>query len=142
MATRTAVKRITKSYISNTNDSFESLHRLLDETNCMSCKPGPEFKKIPVGTVIDEEKSVRWNREEVERIREEYTEEVKRLNRERNKKYNEVVIRIIALISKETGLSEEKARLLWSFTYEHHHSYGDTLFQYLEEYCDLYNDLK
>ena len=108
MATRTAVKRITKSYISNTNDSFESLHRLLDETNCMSCKPGPEFKKIPVGTVIDEEKSVRWNREEVERIREEYTEEVKRLNRERNKKYNEVVIRIIALISKETGLSEEK----------------------------------
>ena len=122
--------------------SFESLQRMMDEVNHLSCKPGPEFKKVAVGTILDEEKSVRWNREEVERIREEYTEEVKRLNRERNKKYTEVIEQIVEFISEETGLSNEKAKLLWEFTYGHHHSYGDTLFNYLEEYCDLYNDLK
>lgn len=30
-------------------------------------KAYPSFRRIPSGTVIDEEKSVRWNREEVER---------------------------------------------------------------------------
>ena len=144
MAIRKAYTRSTKKYIENSSsgDTFESLHLLMDEVNHLSCKPGPEFKKVPVGTVIDEEKSVRWNREEVERMREEYTEEVTRLNRERNKKYSEVVDRVIKLISEETGLSDDKARILWEFTYGHHHSYGDTMFQYLEEYCDLLNDLK
>lgn len=122
--------------------SFESLQRMMDEVNHLSCKPGPEFKKVAVGTILDEDKSVRWNREEVERIREEYTEEVKRLNRERNKKYTEVIEQIVEFISEETGLSNEKAKILWEFTYGHHHAYGDTLFNYLEEYCDLYNDLK
>ena len=138
---RKASKRITREYMSKST-SFESLQRMMDEVNRLSCKPGPEFKKVAVGTILDEDKSVRWNREEVERIREEYTEEVKRLNRERNKKYTEVIEQIVEFISEETGLSNEKAKILWEFTYGHHHAYGDTLFNYLEEYCDLYNDLK
>ena len=137
---RKVTKPSTKEQLASV--SFESLQRMMDEVNHLSCKPGPEFKKVAVGTILDEEKSVRWNREEVERIREEYTEEVKRLNRERNKKYTEVIEQIVEFISEETGLSNEKAKLLWEFTYGHHHSYGDTLFNYLEEYCDLYNDLK
>lgn len=138
---RKASKRITREYMSKST-SFESLQRMMDEVNRLSCKPGPEFKKVAVGTILDEEKSVRWNREEVSRLQEEYTEEVKRLNRERNKKYVEVIEKIIAFIAEETGLSNEKAKILWEFTYGHHHAYGDTLFNYLEEYCDLYNDLK
>ena len=123
-------------------DNFAILENLMDQVNSISCKPGPEFTKVSRGTVIDEEKSVRWNREEVERLRNEYDEEAKRLNRIKNEKYNEAVERIINLISKETGLSKEKAGKLWSYAFYKYHADSDSLFLNLEELCDLYNELK
>ena len=79
----------------------------------MPCKPSENFRKVKTGDIIDEEKSVRWNREEVERLKEAYGEEVKRLNREKNALVTSATDRAIRLIAEETGLCEKKARLIF-----------------------------
>ena len=110
---RKVSKRITKECMSKPT-SFESLQRMMDEVNHLSCKPGPEFKKVAVGTILDEDKSVRWNREEVERIREEYTEEVIDIDGQRASvlvsRYNGKLLRVIPNdeLSRNSGLSREE----------------------------------
>ena len=102
----------------------------------MSCRPSDDFPKTKVGDVIDEEKSVRWNREEVERLRLAYDEEVKRLNREKNAAIVAITDRAIKLIAYEADISEEKAKLLWDFVYERGHAYGE-MFNMLADYIEL-----
>ena len=50
----------------------------------------PKTKKHKVGDVIDENQSVRWNREEVQRLIDSRVEEVKLLHRQKNKLYEEL----------------------------------------------------
>ena len=117
-------------------DSWEQVEKDYIAAQNMSCKPGENFRKVKTGDVIDEERSVRWNREEVERLKEAYAEEVKRLNREKNKNVNKVTDRIISLIAKDASISKEKACVLWNFVFERHHAYGD-IFSVLQDYIDL-----
>lgn len=113
------------------------------KTACrMSWKP--DITKFPIvrdGDVIDEEKSVRWNREEVIRLRAAYGEEVKRLNRERNAAIAKVTNRAIRMIAEELCVSEDKAKILWSFVYDKYHAYGE-MFDYIDEYIDLIKAIK
>ena len=54
---------------------IKRLYEMASEYTEFSCKPkNPKYK---VGTIIDEDKSVRWNREEIERLNDIHTEEVK-----------------------------------------------------------------
>lgn len=55
----------------------------------MSCKP-TEIKKIPKGTIIDENQTIVWNRQYIEKNNEEYLEEVARLNSEKNRRRDEI----------------------------------------------------
>ena len=99
----------------------------------MSCRPDASFVKVKTGDVIDEEKSVRWNREEVERLQNAYSEEVKRLNREKNKAIGDAADRAIKYIANELNISFEKATVLWDFIYERHHAYGE-MFNVMDDY--------
>ena len=56
----------------------------LEEMANMSCKPSTTKPKT--GDIIDEDKSVKWNREEVVRLQNEYEKEVKELNTAKNKR--------------------------------------------------------
>ena len=117
-------------------DSWDKIAIDYDKAWRMSCRPGDDFRKAKVGDVIDEEKSVRWNREEVERLRLTYDAEVKRLNREKNAAIAAIIDRAVKLIAYEADISEEKAKLLWDFVYERGHAYGE-MFNMLGDYIEL-----
>jgi len=91
----------------------------------MSCVP-VGLKKVPANHIFDEDKSVKWNREQVERNNAEYQNEVKRLNTEKNKRRDSILTDIYTAIQNEVGhgISLEKAKSLWDYAYEQGHSYG------------------
>lgn len=90
----------------------------------MSCKP--EDRKYPSDYIFDEEKSVKWNREEVERLNREREEKVKELQRAKNKARDEVMEDIYLAIQREVGggIDREDAMKIWDCAYERGHAYG------------------
>ena len=57
------------------NKSIEDIYKELFATYEMDVRP--KTKKVKEGTVIDEDKSVKWNREEVKRLNDAYVEEAR-----------------------------------------------------------------
>lgn len=109
-----------------------------------NCKPDEkEFPKYNRGDVIDEDKSVKWNREEIERRINARTEEVKRLQTLRNKLdnlYEKIAIKVLA---KEYKISIKEACILWRKAYEDSHSSGITsVYHTFVELADMYEDLR
>ena len=141
MSVRTGTRGTKTIKIASSPDSWEEIEADYRAACSLSCKPDDSFQKVKTGDVIDEDKSVRWNREEVERLKEVYAEEVKRLNREKNSAITDATMRAVRLISQEAEVSEEKARILWDFVYEKYHAYGE-MFQHIDEYIDLVNQMK
>ena len=68
----------------------------------MSCIPSG-IKKLRGDHVIDMDQSVRWNQEQVRLNNEKYQEEVKRLNREKNKRRDAIYEDIYQKIQEEVG---------------------------------------
>ena len=88
----------------------------------MSCKSTLPYPKV--NTVIDEDKSVKWNREEVERQRKAYTDDVAKRNTEKNKRRDELTKELYKTIASEVGgISEEKVKLIWQYCYEWHYGF-------------------
>ena len=117
-------------------DNWESVEMAYNAAHAMSCRPDASFKCVQTGMVLDEEKSVRWNREEVERLKGVYSAEVKRLTFEKNLAIQAATKRTIRLLATDLGVSEEKAGVLWDFIYAKHHAFGD-MFRYIDEYEEL-----
>ena len=141
MGVRTGT-RVTKTIkVESPPDSWEEIEADYRTACSLSCKPDDSFQKVKTGDIIDEDKSVRWNREEVERLKEAYDEEVKRLKCKKNGAITDATMRAVRLISQEVEVSEEKARILWDFVYEKYHAYGE-MFQHIDEYIDLVNQMK
>ena len=64
----------------------------------------PDHKKFAMykeGHIFDEEKSVKWNREEVERRNKEYKEEQNRLIKEHKEEFDSAKDTVISLIAEE-----------------------------------------
>ena len=87
--------------------SIEEIYKELFQVYEMDVRP--KTKRVKDGTVIDEDKSVKWNREEVKRLQEEYVAEIKSLRKKRNDKETEVKNELIAAVKEEVDkeLSEE-----------------------------------
>lgn len=98
------------------------LYDMADEYTRFSCKP--KSLKYKVGTIFDEEKSVKWNKEEVERLNKKHEDEVKELNREKNLLYVNLVNSIKKYIISETKVSEARADKIYNYLYAEYHSYG------------------
>ena len=65
---------------------------LIDEmrtVEAMSCKP--DFNRLPNEFITDEDKSVKWNREQVEENHIAYDKEVVKLNATKNKSRDKVM---------------------------------------------------
>lgn len=85
------------------------------------------FSCPETGTILDENRSVAWNRAEVQRLRKEFFEffaEKERLIEKRaflDKSYREGLVK---LLSEEYELSKEEGEIVFSRAYEDEHSYG------------------
>lgn len=123
-------------------DLFKKLEQVHENTSCK-----PDTLALPKkNEVLDENKSVKWNREEVERRREAYFEEVKRLNRERNKAISDVESDICQKIMRELNhpkqkdrhITEKGATAMYYLAYERGHAYGFlSVYNELSELMDL-----
>lgn len=108
-----------------------------------SCKPDREIYPYPKNNdVIDEDKSVKWNREEVKRLRESFEKRVVELNKYKNKLISEYKYRFITLLSKNNNISYNESFKIWEYAYSESCSSGIkyVVFKY-EEIVNLYNDL-
>lgn len=125
------------------NDAF----RMYMCADLMSCKPNPiDFPKYKFGQVIDEDKSVRWNREFVEKSLDKYNEEVKNLNRRKNEALNMAINKICELmvedinksVPKTKQIDMSKAKKIWLAAYNRGHDSGMEAIQtYLDEYINF-----
>ena len=108
-----------------------------------SCKPDRDEYPYPKkDTVIDEDKSVKWNREEVERQRLAFEKRVEELNKWKNRLNNQYEHRIITLLGKENAISYDESSLIWSYAYMDGHSNGvRNVMSIYGDLIDLYEDL-
>lgn len=112
------------------------------EMNSMSCRPSK--KKLKEGTVIDMDKSVRWNIEEVDRHNEEVDLEVKTLNTKKNKWRDSLIQEVLEKIVDEvTSIkSTSQANFLYQYTMN---NFDDMSIEYtfdkMQELVDLFNDV-
>lgn len=94
-------------------ECYEALYKAYD----ISCKPTME--KVRKGDIIDEDKSVKWNREEVERRIKARDDEVKRLNKEKNEACNKARTDLYKAIKRAIkGISDDSARAIYDYIYE------------------------
>ena len=111
---------------------WEDIRMDFEKMNAMKCVPAG-MRKYPTGYIADEDESVRWNREFVERENEKYRKEVARLNTLKNKARDAMMQNIYERIQFEVGhnLSLGKAQAIYEMAYERGHAYG---FQEVENY--------
>ena len=116
-------------------DTFDKLED--DFLLAMNMPTVPNFCKVKPDHIFDEDRSVRWNREEAIRVNSEYDEKYKILRAKRNEAVSQVIDRIKSHIAKEVCCSINKASLIWNFAYDCYHS-NDELFDKLEELEELF----
>ena len=96
--------------------SYEEIREDFMVMSHMSCKPS--MSKPRPNDVIDEDKSVRWNREEVERRMLAYEEEVKRLNKQKNSFRDKLIQEVCETIKKDIkSISINDAKRIWEYAY-------------------------
>lgn len=112
-----------------------------DRMEQMSCKPS--FKKVPNDYVFNENRSVKWNKEQVEQNHLQYENEVKRLNTAKNKTRDEIYNKIYKLIQKEIGegISLEQAQKIWSFVDDYSKSNNQRIIM-LAQMIELCRDIR
>ena len=111
---------------------FEAMER-------MSCVP-VGIRKIRADHIFDEERSVRWNREMVEKNNADYQAEVARLNTEKNKRRDAILEGIYRLIQEDVGhdLSRAKAQRLWAYAWAQGHANGfPDVYYHLQDAIEL-----
>lgn len=102
----------------------------------------PYGKYMSQNTVIDEDKSVRWNREQVEKHNKEIDDAKKVYREESTRLQNKLAEDIIAAIQYDySSINEEQARKIYGYAYQEKHSHFNDVFYFIEELCDLYKDL-
>lgn len=100
----------------------------------------PVFCKVKPDHVFDENRSVRWNREEAIRVNNDYDEKCRVLRVKRDEAVNQVIDRIKSYISVEVGCSLQRASLIWNFVYGYYHSNIVELFNKLEDFEELFSN--
>lgn len=103
---------------------WSEYRRLFERMESMSCRP--DDRKYPLDYIFDEEKSVKWNREEANRRNQEREEKVKELQCAKNKARDEVMEDIYFAIQQEVGgrIGRDGAMKIWAYAYEHGHACG------------------
>ena len=125
--------------------TIEELNKMEAKYRCFSCKPS--FQKYRIGTIFDEEKSVRWNREEVERRNLLHEEEVKRLNNEKNKLREELISEIKKYIIEQIGANTKnvnlKANKIYNYLYSKYYAFGfNEIINKMDDLLELIKSIK
>lgn len=104
--------------------SWEEILNDFEAYENMTCKPS--IKKLPLNYIKDEDMSVKWNREYVERNNQQYVEELKQLNKDKNKALQNISNNCYALIryDLDNKISFLDAQKIWNYADEQSHAFG------------------
>lgn len=94
-----------------------------EEMRRMPTKPD-DIKKVREDFVFDEDKSVKWNRQEAEKHNIRYSLAVKELNTAKNLRRDEILEDIYSLIKINVGCTKEQAKYIWNYAYAEKHPSG------------------
>ena len=125
-------------------DDIESKCRVLtDFWHTCSSRPDPVvYRHHREGEVIDEDKSVKWNREEVKRLNDAYSSECERLRREYNEIESLVTNAIIKDLREEYELSDAECTIIWNWAYSEEHGTGIyCVVNKFRDIAEMYGDL-
>lgn len=101
-----------------------------------SCKPDrDEFPYPKIGTIIDEEKSVKWNREEVDRQRTAFETRVEDLNKYKNLIDVNFKEQLNRLLAKDSYITIAESKKLFDFVYKTDYTRG------IRVIVDTYKDM-
>ena len=134
-----------------TYGDWETIAKDYEQADSMSTKPdSSKFPYYSPNDIIDENKTVKWNRDEVNRCREEYTKERYRLIHVQNEALCSVINDIKEVFSDELltyhlntkKSGKEIASIIYHKAYEDSHSYGiyDVL-QKMDDYMGFIYEL-
>lgn len=122
-------------------ESWDAAWNDLDRAFDLSCKPAA--KRVPKGYVFDEDKSVRWNAEQVESHNAAIKKEVSEKQKARSLAINQATDGIIALIADEFygKINNEQAKVIWNIAYDRGHSGGKYEIEaQLQQFMDVFYD--
>ena len=91
--------------------------------------------RVADGHIFDEDKSVRWNREQVELHNKHAEAEWSRMNSDIQAKNNELHTDVIHYIMAEYGMNYKQAEALESYAYADKHSCMHDYFLYIDEFA-------
>lgn len=80
------------------------------------------YKLLSPDFIIDEDKTVKWNREEVQRRNEESKLKIQNLRKEENRRFKLLQNDVTQYIVETYNFSLKKAQYIESRCYEHYHS--------------------
>ena len=124
--------------INNNQDLLEVVKNIKAEKNLITCVSAyedflenfsckPDRDKFPypkIGSVIDEEKSVKWNREEVNKQRKAFETRVEDLNKYKNLICLNFKEQISRLLAKENHITIEESNKIFDFAYKTDYTKG------------------
>lgn len=122
--------------------SLEELESEMHRMASMSCKPAGTRPRI--GDVIDENQTVKWNREEVERRRAEYDQRVKDLNTRKNQWRDSLEKELYErmVLDLDGKITTKGAAKIFAEAYEEGHSAGvSEVFIYLRRFMELFDEV-
>ena len=124
----------------NPTRPWEDIILDLQGMSVMSCKP--TFSKPHLGDIIDEDKSIRWNREQIAKKIMDYEKEVKDLNTKKNELRDKLHKEAIDKIAYYLDITPDKARYIWGYAYTEGHSIGyQEVIDIVEELIILFEDV-
>lgn len=101
------------------------------------------LQRYSANHVFDEDKSVKWNKEQVVLKNKERTDKREEYRKESNKLENQLREDISNAIAEEYGFNKEQADIILGYAYEQHHSSGYyEVINSLGELCDVFESFK
>lgn len=122
---------------------WTEIRQEFDAMQRLSCVP-QNICKVSLQHIFDEDKSVKWNKEQVQLNNDNFQKEVVRLNTEKNKLRDSIYDDIYYSIQCEVGhnLSVKKARGIWEYAYAQGGSYGiNEILNHLHSLMELVDEL-
>ncbi|MDX5808386.1 hypothetical protein [Bacillus cereus group sp. BfR-BA-02730] len=101
----------------------------------------PSHRKFSENHVFDEEKSVKWNREEVERQNEQVKQRKMEWNSEKSRLNAKLQNDCVQILKEDYGLNEAQAEKLYGYVYNDKHSCMHDFFIYLEEFAGVTKEI-
>lgn len=100
-----------------------------------------DIKKYGKDHIFDEDKSVKWNREEVEKRNAVYEDKRLELQDKRLTCFDIFYQSIIIYVQEELGISQKKAKKIVEYCWQEKHSFGiNDFLTMVEELIDVFMD--